>query len=239
MNSLVGRLLKQGSSRKYNLSSYIRIEEGEVFFDLNKEALQKIHEVRSRDCSLYIPCDFRLRLLHNTLLKKEVRTLNQRKKTKIYLYPELTFYTCYSDQQEGKTLEHTDLTPSTTKKKLLRSVISLDGDILYQISRSSLQHPYFSEISAAHHWLAAQLLSNLHVTLSWIPKLIWLASTVVYIRYLIEIDKPVIMRVVVGFLLPLLLRKLWIWLQPLITRWVLARILSIFFLMIRKNIRTL
>jgi len=229
MNSLGQRLLRQWYSRKYNLASYINIEEGQVFFNLDKQALQKIYQPQIRDYPLHVPCSLRLRLLHDALLKREVRTLNRRK-TEIYLQPGLTFYTCYSDEQETQKLDdHSYFTPSIIKKKnLLRTVISPDGDILNQISSSSLQHPYFSEISATHHWLTTQLLNHLHANLNWIPRLIWLAFTVGYIGYICwqGILSSLIMELVRYVVLTLLLRLLWIWLQPLVIRWSLARILT-------------
>lgn len=228
MNSLVQRLLRQWSSRKYNLASYIKIEEGQIFFNLDEEALRKIHQSRIRNCPLYVPCSLRKRLLRNALLKREVRTLNRRK-TEIYLQPGLTFYTCYSDKQETQKLDHSYFTPSTIKKKnLLRSVISPDGDILHQICSSSLQHPDFPEISAAHHWLTVQLLNHLHANLNWIPWLIWLAFTSIYIGRICwqGISNSEIKCLVIYFGLSLLSRLLWTWLQPLVIRWFLARIIS-------------
>jgi hypothetical protein len=231
MNSLVQKVFRHCSSRKYNLASYIKIEEGQVFFNLNEQALRKIYQVRIRDFPLHVPCSLRLRLLRDALLKKEVRTLYTRK-TKIYLHPGLTFYTCYSDEQEDQKLEHTYFTPSIIEnKKLLRSVISPDGDILHQISSSSLQHPYFSEISATHHWLTAQLLNHLHANLNWIPQLIWVALTGFSLSTAAQslclgVSFESILCFVLWFVLPFLLKWLWFWLQPLVIQWSLARILS-------------
>lgn len=234
MNSLVQKLFRHWSSRKYNLASYIKIEEGQVFFNLNEQALRKIYQVRIRDFPLHVPCSLRLRLLRDALLKREVRTLNRRK-TEIHLQPGLTFYTCYSDEQEPQKLDHSYFTASMIeKKKLLRSVISLDGDILNQISSSSLQHPYFSEISAAHHWLTLQLLNHLHTNLNLIPRLIglfiagvswWTAAQSLCLGVSNESIES-ILKAIKFFVFPFLLRRLWIWLQPLVIRWSLARILS-------------
>lgn len=234
MNSLVQKLFRQWFSRKYNLASYITIEEGQVFFNLNEQALRKIHQVRTKNFPLHIPCSLRLRLLRDALLKREVRILNRRK-TKIYLQPGLTFYTYYSDEQETQKLGRSYFTPSIIeKKKLLRSVISPDGDILHQICGSSLQHPYFSEISAAHHWLTAQLLNHLHTNLNWIPRLIgffitgvswWTAAQSLRLGVSDESIES-ILKAIKCFVFPFLLRWLWIWLQPLVIQWFLARILS-------------
>jgi hypothetical protein len=227
MNSLVQKFFRQWFSRKYNLASYITIEEGQVFFNLNEQALRKIYQVRIRDFPLYVPCSLRLRLLRDALLKREVRKINRRKTT-IYLQPGLTFYTCYSDEQETQKLDHSYFTPSMIEKKnLLRSVISPDGDILHQISSSSLQHPYFSEISATHHWLTAQLLNHLHANLNLIPQLIWVALTGFSLsRVAQSLCLGVSFKSIPWFVLPFLLKPLWFWLQPLVIRWSLARILS-------------
>ena len=232
MNSLVQRLLRHRSSRKYNLASYIKIEEGQFFFDLDEQALRKIHQARIRNYPLYVPCSLRIRLLRLALLHIGVITSNRRKKANTYLLPGLTFYTCYADEQENQKLKHTYFTASTTKKKkLLRSLISPDGDILYQICSSSLQHPYFSEISAAHHWLTTQLLNHLYANLNWIPRLIGLLIFIgswgtVAQSLCLGVSRESILKDIGCFVLPFLLRWLWIRLQPLIIRWSLARILS-------------
>lgn len=253
MNSLVQRLLKHCSSRKYNLASYIKIEEGQFFFDLDEQALRKIHQARIMNYPLYVPCCLRILLLRLALLHIGVIRPNRRKKANTYLLPGLTFYTCYTDHQEDQKLEHTYSTPNTArKKKLLRSLISPDGDILHQIRSDSLQHPYFLEISAAHHWLTTQLLNHLHTNLNWIPRSIGVTLAVVsFLSWLQGTPNSVIINFVecVGgyfgwwqgtlssaiikfvefveyFVAFFLLRKLWIWVQPLVIRWSLARILS-------------
>ena len=229
MNSLIQRLLRHRSSRKDNLASYIKIEEGQFFFDLDEQALRKIHQARIRNYPLYVPCCLRILLLRLALSHIGVTTSNRRKKANTYLLPGLTFYTCYADKQEGQKLKHTYFTPSRAKKKkLLRSLISPDGDILHQICSSSLQHPYFSEISAAHHWLTTQLLNHLYANLNWIPRSIWVVLTGVCIWWpwrqgILSLS---IKELVISLVLPLLLKILWMWLQPLVVRWSLARILS-------------
>lgn len=254
MNSLVQRLLRHRSSKKYNLASYIKIEEGQFFFDLNEQALRKIHQARIRNYPLYVPCSLRILLLRLALSHIGVTTSNRRKKANTYLLPGLTFYTCYADGQEDQKLEHTYFTPSRAKKKkLLRSLISPDGDILHQICSSSLQHPYFSEISSTHHWLTTQLLNHLYANLNWIPRSIWVAFAVISLlswlqgtpnskiielvewiggyfgwwqgtANLVAITKLVEL---VGWAVALfLLKKFLIWVQPLVIRWTLARTLS-------------
>jgi hypothetical protein len=229
MNSLVQRLLRHRSSRKYNLASYIKIEEGQFFFDLDEQALRKIHQARIRNHPLYVPCSLRILLLRLALSHIGVTTSNRRKKANTYLLPGLTFYTCYADEQEDQELKHTYFTASTTKKKkLLRSLISPDGDILHQICSSSLQHPYFSEISSTHHWLTTQLLNHLYANLNWIPRSIWVVLTgvCIWLPWRQGILSLSIKELVISFVLPLLLKILWMWLQPLVIRWTLARILS-------------
>lgn len=229
VNSLVKRLFRQWFPKKRSLASYITIKEGQVFFNLDEQALQKIHQTRIRSCPLYIPLHLRILLLRYTLSYIGIITPNRRKKANIYLLPGLTFYTCYSDSQEVQRLDYSYLTPSIVeKKKLLRSVISPDGDILHQISSSSLKHPYFSEISANHHWLTAQLLNHLHANLSWIPQLIWIAFTISnFVLWWQGIpSSAIIMKLVGSFVPPFLLGILWMWLQPFIVRRFWERILS-------------
>jgi len=235
MNSLVQRLVRQWSSRKYNLASYIKIEEGQVFFNLDEKALQKINQVWIRGFPLYLPCSLRLRLLRHALLHIGATTSNKRKKANIYLLPGLAFYTCYSDAQEERNFEHIYLTPSTDrKKKLLRSLISPDGDIFNQICSSALQHLYFLEISATHHWLTTQLLNHLHSNFNWIPRALdfFVAGISIYKGFssLYSIcHKGFLVKLlwqpILSLVFPLLVWCLWILLKPSIIRWALARIL--------------
>lgn len=226
MNSLVKRYFRQWSSKKYNLASYIKIEQGQIFFDLDKQALQKIHQARIRDCSIYLPCSLRILLLRHALLHIGVITPERRKKANSYLLPGLAFYTCYSDDQEDQVFDHTYFTPSIAKKKkLLRSLISPDGDVLNQICSSSLQHPYFLEISATHHWLTTQLLNHLHSNLDWIPQLLCIFSTVVTLALASQSRWDITVKILF-IISPGILMVLWIWWRPSIIQWTLVRILS-------------
>jgi len=235
MFSFVERLLRQWSSRKYNLASYIKIEEGQVFFNLDEEALRKINQMRVRGLPLYLPYPLRLCLLRHALLHIGATTSNKKKKDNICLLPGLTFYTCYSDAQEERNLEHVYLTPSMARKReLLRSLISPDGDIFNQICSSALQHPYFLEISATHHWLTTQLLNHLHSNFNWIPRALdfFVAGISIYKGFssLYSIcHKGFLVKLlwqpILSLVFPLLVWCLWILLKPSIIRWALARIL--------------
>lgn len=168
------RLFRHRSSGKNELASCIRVEEGQIFFNLNEEALRRIHQAKKKKTPLELPFRLQLFLLRHVLLYIEVISHKEIKKPKIYLMPGLTsgltFYTRYSNQASV-----------SERKNLLRSRISPDGDLLFQISSHSLQHPYFSEISTAHHWLTTQLLKHLYTKLNRIPRLILIVFTAIYV----------------------------------------------------------
>lgn len=179
MNFLSKTLLKYWLSRKANLFAYVEITQDQIIFELNQNALRKIREAKARHYYLYIPCLRKIALLHHILLHTGVVNLKKRKKVDIDLLSGLKlsgliFETHYSDKQRTQDSHDFDQTTTNEKQNLLRSVIAIDGDIINQIARDSLQNPYFLEISAAHHWLTNQLLNQLRANLNWIPRLIWL-----------------------------------------------------------------
>ena len=206
------RLFKHRSSGTYKLASCIMVKEGQIFFDLNEEVLREIHQARKIKAPLQIPFHLQLCLLRHVLLYVEVVSHKEIKKSKIYLMPGLTsgltFYTCYSDQASV-----------SGRKNLLRSLISPDGDLLFQISSSSLQHPYFSEISGAHHWLTTQLLKHLYTKLNCIPRSILIVLTVIYFVSLLGNSSFLIVIKVLFFPVFLFLSRIvWRLIQPTIIK---------------------
>lgn len=220
--------LRQWSSRRCNLASYIRIEEGQFFFDLNKEALLKIRRIRSKQISLHVPCKLLISLMYHALLKKESFDGNEKVYTYLYLQPGLSFCTCYSNNIK---VEHTySISEPAEKKKVIQSLISPSGDILHQICCDALHYPNFLEISAAHHWLTAQLLKQSRVNLNWIPQLLWFSSTAYsFWQFCLELHKLSVdsalwlgIYLVLQFVLP----PFWRWLQPCVIRFILSQLIS-------------
>lgn len=225
MNFLFQKLTRGLLSRKVSLVQYIKVEEGQFFFDLSEQALLEIDYIRTTGSSLSIPYSLLSSLLCHALFKRELRTFKGKHKTYVYLQPGLTFYTCYSDSQEDQKLEATYLTSRLAeKKKVMRSLISPDGDILHQVCRDFLQHPYYLEISTAHYWLTTQLLNHLRTNLNWIPRLAWLVLAFLSWRKLVV--QSLTIWSAIWFISPFVIWPVWSWFQPLIIRWILDQILS-------------
>lgn len=132
-----------------NLEGYInldteRITRSRVLFHgirfiLDKESLQDIQQAQQTGRHLHIPRQLLTDLRYYTLIDGENR-----------LQSALTFCTYY---QRGEF-----------KEALIRSVISIDGDIVHQIKRDCLERPNFCrKIAAAHYWLIEQLLEQLRL----------------------------------------------------------------------------
>ncbi len=121
---------------------------------------------------------------------------------------------------------------------VMRSVISLDGDIIHQIQRDCLEYPKRClAIATSHYWLIEQLLNQLRVkTILWLHWLSWglsllvVAATVIrYIENLMPINFWTLLTAgVMSWLLQQGIKRLLVYLQPLLNRWVLRHLLLYF-----------
>lgn len=127
------------------LAQCIDIEEGEFIFYLNQPVLQAIQAARYRGERLHIPWRLVASLQKLALFDEGNR-----------IQSGLTFCTYLVNQQDGQQIG------SRHGQFVLRTVLSADGDLINQVCRDYLQHPYCLEIVATHHWLINQLLSTLH-----------------------------------------------------------------------------
>ncbi|MGK7903631.1 MAG: hypothetical protein AB4352_19940 [Hormoscilla sp.] len=131
--------------RDNSLAQCIGIEEGELIFYLNQPVLQAIQVARYRGERLQIPWRLVASLQKLALFDDGNR-----------IQSGLTFCTYLVNQQDGQQIG------SRQGQFVLRTVLSADGDVINQVRRDYLQHPYCLEIVATHHWLINQLLSTLH-----------------------------------------------------------------------------
>ncbi|MBE9127019.1 MULTISPECIES: hypothetical protein [unclassified Coleofasciculus] len=143
------RFQQQSQRGGLNLEGCINLEQERISrsrslvhtirFTLDNDFLQNIQTARKTGCRLYVPRDLLATLRDYTLIDWENR-----------LQSGLTFCTYY---RRGESEE-----------ALMRSVISLDGDILHQIRRDCLEHPNFCQaLTSAHYWLIEQLMSQLRL----------------------------------------------------------------------------
>lgn len=216
-------LLFQKHSQKFdrnalNLEPYIQFETERItrsrivlhsiHFHLDKDVLQKIQQAQQTGRNLYISRQFLADLRYYALLDPEN-----------HLQSGLTFYT--------------DYLRGGSQEALIRSFISTDGEIFHQIKSHCLERPDFCrQISSAHHWMIAQLLSQLRLKalfrlnrLAW--ELSWLIVVVMAIPCVVLLMQTslwmVLALVVLLWLLQRVLQSLLRW---LLQRWVLRQLLS-------------
>ena len=130
--------------RKYSLLPlsqdklvWVKVEQGEVSFFLYEKVVTQIHQARDNGYSLPIP-------------SKLVASLTY------YLLSGITFYSYYHESLENSLTEPT-LVNDTWRK--VRSVVSLDGDVIQQIRKDFLQDFNCAATTSAHYWFSDQVLS--------------------------------------------------------------------------------
>lgn len=203
-----------------NLEPYIQVDRQRIGrsreqfygirFTLNQDILTAIQQAQQTGRGLYVSRQLLADLRYYALLDGERR-----------LQSGLTFCTYYL---QGDVTE-----------ALMRSVISIDGDILYQIKRSCLEHPNFcSQIASAHHWIIAQLLGQLRFRvllrlnqLAWGLSVLIVAATVIPHIWQFLINPWMFLApVVMAWLLQVGLRRLLRLILPTLSRWAWRRLLS-------------
>ncbi len=164
-------------SRNTHLTSEqitVTFEQGEFIFHLTNEGLQQIHQARNNRYELQLPNKLLTNLRQNALLADG---LNKKKQVKrVYFQSGLTFCTHYyidpEESQQGL------LNLDKCSSKVVRTVISLDGDIFQQVCKDYLNYPRCWEIISAHHWLINKLLQHLHTsTTYYLDVFFWVMPT--------------------------------------------------------------
>ncbi|NES96516.1 MAG: Na+/H+ antiporter NhaA [Desertifilum sp. SIO1I2] len=150
---LLGLFKRSSVKPKSPSVQYIRIEEGQVFFYLNPLILSEIREGKKQGTPLPLSEE----LLWNTqqLLAVDVQ------QTRSYPQSGLTFCTYYVEPQSDSQVPP-ELSKWREKGQIaVRTVLSLEGEILNQIDCHYLSHPQCLELLRTHHWLVSQMLENL------------------------------------------------------------------------------
>lgn len=119
---------------------------------------------------------------------------------------------------------------------LMRSVISMDGDIFHQIRSDCLERPNFCrQIASAHYWLITQLLARLRLRaflqlhlLPWGLSLLITGVVIIpLILLLIKVNLWLLLPlVIIAWLLQMVLQRLLRLLLPRLRRCVLRQMLS-------------
>ena len=182
-----------------------------VRFNLDKDILKKIQQAQQTGRCLYISRKLLTDLRYYVLIDSENR-----------LQSGLTFYTYYL--RDG------------SEEALMRSVISMDGDIFHQIKNDCLENPKFCRrLVSAHYWLIDQLLSQLRLKelfrlklLSWgLSVLITGIIVIPYIQHIIAINPWLLLTpIVMVWLLQMILRPLLLLFLPILGQWIMGKLLS-------------
>ncbi|MGK7926231.1 MAG: hypothetical protein AB4290_13475 [Spirulina sp.] len=110
-----------------------------IRFHLNEEVLSQIEQARSQGLSLFIKPKFLADLRYYLLFDE------------------------YSGLSCGINVS-TYYLEENTEQTVMRSLISIDGDILYQVDRRYLEQPDLAiALTSAHYWLIEQLLGKLRL----------------------------------------------------------------------------
>lgn len=124
----------------------IMSESGQFIFYLNQSVISLLGETEPTQVALEMPPDLIADLRRYALVDENGR-----------FQSDFTFCTHYTDPI--KTWQSNILPRSG--EIVLRTVIALDGDVIYQINRDFLQHPLCLGVTTAHHWLIQQLMGHL------------------------------------------------------------------------------
>jgi hypothetical protein len=142
-----------------NASQILLTTDGSEFiFHFNQEGLVRIQTARSQNLTLQAPVAIISQLRQASLA--EIVPPPPRPNTPQNIGT--AFSTAY---YAGISYHH-------GKPQVVRTVISLDGDVIQQICRDYLAHPQFAAIVSAHHWLATQLLQQLRLSLAGVANMV-------------------------------------------------------------------
>ena len=216
--------VKKASDPRLNLEACIELEQEKVTrsrvlfhgirFNLNKDILQRIEHAQQIGDTLTISSKLLADWRYYALIDTENR-----------LQSGLTFCTYYRLGESNLAL--------------MRSIISLDGDIINQIRNDCLERPHFSrQIASAHYWLIQQLIEQLRLEtliklnqlltlLCWSLALLIAAAMVIpFMPIFLENPWMVLAAVIMTLLFQVGLQRLVGLFLPTIRRWVWRWILS-------------
>lgn len=205
-----------------DLDSYIKVEEFKdgkgqiasrfVRFNLDANLLDKILQARAKQQNVGVSRRLLGELRSYALLDADS-----------CLQPALTFCTDYSKSVSQKPV---------SENLVMRSVISLDGDIIHQIRHDCLKDSTWClAIATAHYWLIDQLLNQLQIktvllfnSLSWGLSLLTVALTLIH--YLEQLNPLTLLAsAVMSWLFQQGYRYLLRLLFPPLRRWLLRQLL--------------
>jgi hypothetical protein len=140
----------------------IAVDAGQFLFYLTSKELPALEYAMEHDYRLAVPKALLSRLRQYALIDEQG-------------YPQsgITFCTHYTDDRQlvsqlspvlAESGEDAILFP--TGQLVLRTMVSLDGDLIHQVTDAHLRHPACLMISASHHWIAGQLMRQLRLSIT-------------------------------------------------------------------------
>ncbi|MDX2100750.1 MAG: hypothetical protein SFW36_23470 [Leptolyngbyaceae cyanobacterium bins.59] len=219
----------------------ITIEDGEFAIHLNVSGLEQITVARQQRLVPQVSDPLLQQLRHYALFEEsEIRGQNGKLRKVVTMQSGLTFQTYWYGPSSLPT--HLQTGNRRSGQRALKTIVSLDGDILNQIRREYVNHPYGYDIAMAHYWLVGQLLQSIRSRISaTVNKIVWAVpavcigwNTVTNLGGLInQVNPDAISRIVLSFLsfaVPLFWEALHDRIMPVvmppIKRWTLAQLLN-------------
>jgi hypothetical protein len=184
-----------------NLDNKIQVEEVKneqglilfrfIRFNLDKASVKAILSAKARGQNLKISKSLLTQLRYFALSDGENRQGKNR------FQSGLTFCTYY--HKPGQLQESENI--------VMRSVISLDGDIIHQIQRDALETPKKClAIASSHYWLINQLLNQLRITSTlWLNWVSWGISLLLVAAMIIPYAGRLMQINLLTLLIPLLM----------------------------------
>lgn len=153
----------------------VKASQGQYSFCLSEDVLTEIQKAKNARYPLYIPPKLLFNLGYYTSLNnpqdlkpnKEKRLgIVQKQLRNFYNVFPLKYLQLFWDNSFKVTLQ-SGITFYSYYEDIcvLRSIISLDGDVIYQVRRDFIQNSNFEATTSAHHWIVNHLLSRLRTNM--------------------------------------------------------------------------
>jgi len=153
----------------------VKASQGQYSFYLNQGILDEIQKAQDAGYPLYIPPKLLFNLGYYTCLnnpqkfkdnKEKQLGIVQKKLRNFYNIFPLKYLQLFWDDSFKVTLQ-SGITFYSYYEGIcvLRNVISLDGDVIYQVRRDFIQNSNCEGTTSAHHWIVKHLLSSLRTNL--------------------------------------------------------------------------
>ncbi|GEM_PF-4251103 len=193
---------------------FVTIQHGQFILRVDEGLLAQLQDIQTLGLRLEVPYSLAADLRRFAMFDQFGRVQSG-----------LTFCTYYVNWFKSTESESTSAA-RRSGKMVLRSVVSIDGDVINQVVQDCLQHPDCLQITAAHYWIMNQLLDGLRFNLKLPATLVAGASTIavnlVFLRQLLQMSAWSWVQLI-G--VPIASWLLWRWLLPNARQWAIRQLL--------------